>query len=818
MALDLQQKVFRIPSNVAVSTGLRWDFIGADPVDLDLSAVCFTSEGMFLDCVFFNHPFPAGTDEEALRGSGVLVDPQQLPYMFVGGDSRIGGEEENQLPGLALAAKRRAYQLRNSSTDSRKNEAKRMGVVDALFSRLYEETELDGVEDALDEDPHGAAEALGDEDDHRALRRRKRREFCDESVTFVMHKIPAEVAVVFLVVTSYTGADFTTLPGVKLEVVNETANERVGAIDLKRSTGDGTANLACMLCRLPPLTDSPAEPQLWDLRELNVRAFGYTFVDVLPVMLDVLDVERNSRDDALRRLPDYPLSKESFQYAEQPLSDVRFGVGWYGEHDLDAFMVMLDENNDYLDHLHPKQAKLHSIYPHVARHSGDSLNGFGTTGDEEFIDLMTYRMPSEVQTILFGATYVESFGSSAGTLKSIFDVPKLYLRLQNRTAERPNSSEVDRWNIHYEAEEERAWSRGRQREKKGAQGPQGSVYRNYPGGDGKTHPVRMVVLGAMVKKGEVPFHVMYPGGRLDQQQFQQKQVDRHGSSKPEENVPLFEYSPLHEYAPVSTVDSFSSLMPFLYCIAQYRCNAGGGGGGGGTSRRGTHPIYALSAKNNVASRHSAAFPDSLPSLWEDMKASGSILAYYALQLQFVEVRNLRPTLPHRFKCHGEAWVCGGVPSGKRPITPHDSPPFRTPYLIHRDKTRWDERSPASSALFFVRRFDRIRVLVYEYATFGSVELDLMQFDELWRPDPQPATHGFKGAFNGFERWFPLTGGSLTDGEICLRLFRVPEKLALGVRKRVDAEANKKRRQMAQQRAERREDAARERYSPTCQVM
>ncbi|RNF07315.1 hypothetical protein TraAM80_03450 [Trypanosoma rangeli] len=802
MAFDMQQKVFRIPSNIAVSTGLRWDFIGADPVDLDLSAVCFTSEGMFLDCVFFNHPFPADTDEDALRSSGVLVDPQQLPYMFVSGDSRIGGEEENQLPGLALAAKRREYQLRSSSTDSKKNEVQRMGIMDELFSRLYEEAELDEVEEVLGED-------------HRASRRRKRREFCDESVTFVMHKIPSEVSVIFLVVTSYTGADFTTLPGVKLEVVNETTNERVGEIDLKHSTGDGTASLACMLCRLPLLTDNPAEPQLWDLRELNVRTFGYTFVDVLPVMLDVLNVEHNSRGDAVKRLPDYPLTKDDFQHTEQPLSDVRFGVGWYGEHDLDAFMVMLDENNDYLDHLHPKQAKLHSVHPHVARHSGDSLNGFGTTGDEEFIDLMMYRMPSEVHTILFGATYVESFGRSAGALKSIFDVPKLYLRLQNRTAERPNSSEVDRWNIHYEAEEEHAWKKG-QKANKGEEGPRGSICRTYTGPDGKMYPVRMVLLGAMIKKGEVPFYAMYPRGRLDQQQFQQNHADHHGLSEPEENVPLFEYLPLHEYTPVSTVDFFSSLMPFLYGIARYRCNTGGSGTMLGGAM---HPPHAPSVMDEVTSWHFASFPArSSPLLWEEMKASGSILTYYGLQLQFVEVRNLRPALPHRFKCHGEAWVCGGMPSGKRPITPHESPPFRTPYLIHRDKTRWNEKSPATSALFFVRKFDRIRVLVYEYATLGSVELDLLQFDELWRPTPQPTSQGFKGAFNCVEQWFPLTGGSLTDGEIRLRLFRVPDKVVLEVRKRMSAEANKRRRRLVQQRAERREDAARKRYATACHIM
>ncbi|KAF8305284.1 hypothetical protein TcBrA4_0041970 [Trypanosoma cruzi] len=810
MAFDLRQKVFRIPNNIAVSAGLRWDFIGADPVDLDLSAVCFTNEGMFLDCVFFNHPFPTGVNEEELRSSGVLVDPHQLPFMFVSGDSRIGGEEENQLPGLALAAKRRKYQLKNvNNRNNKRDEMNRMGAMDALFSRLYEEAELAMVEEAMDEHRRG-------DDDYRASRRKKRREFCDEFVTFVMHKIPLDVSVIFLVVTSYTGADFTTLPGVKLVVFNETMNEQVGSIDLKRSTGNGTANLACMLCSLPPLTENPAEPKLWDLRELNIRTFGYTFVDVLPVMMDVLGVEQHSRDDAVRLLPDYPLNKESFWHTEQPLSDVRFGVGWNGEHDIDAFMVMLDENNCYLDHLHPKQTRLHSIYPHVARHSGDAINGFGTTGDEEFIDLMTYRMPPEVRTIIFGATYVESFGNSTGTVKSIFDVPKLYLRLQNRTAERPNSFEVDRWNIHYEVEDEierrKMWKKNKEKNKLETHG---FVHRTYVGADGKIYPVHMVVLGVMVKRREVPFHVLYPYGRLDQQRFQQEQAKHHGPKMPEENVPLFEYYPLHDYAPATTVDPFSSLLPYLYCIAQYLCNEGGNNY---IRRRGMNSTHVVGAHNNVVSCDPSFFPASPPSIWEDMEASDAILKFYALQVQFIEVRNLQPTLPNRFKCHGEAWVCGTDPMGKRPMTSYDTLPFCTPYLIHRDNTRWDERSPAASAVFFVRKCDRIRVVIYEYATFGAVEIDLMQFGELWRPDPLPAKNGFKGAFNCLERWFPLTGGTLTDGEVCLRLFRVPEKVALGVRAWVIAAAKKERRRLARQRTERREDATRKSYSAKCSIM
>ncbi|PWU87001.1 hypothetical protein C4B63_104g80 [Trypanosoma cruzi] len=325
----------------------------------------------------------------------------------------------------------------------------------------------------------------------------------------------------------------------------------------------------------------------------------------------------------------------------------------------------------------------------------------------------------------------------------------------------------------------------------------------------------MVVLGVMVKRREVPFHVLYPYGRLDQQRFQQEQAKHHGSKMPEENVPLFEYYPLHDYAPATTVDPFSSLLPYLYCIAQYLCNEGGKNY---IRRRGMNSTHVVGAHNNVVSCDPSFFPASPPSIWEDMEASDAILKFYALQVQFIEVRNLQPTLPNRFKCHGEAWVCGTDPMGKRPMTSYDTLPFCTPYLIHRDNTRWDERSPAASAVFFVRKCDRIRVVIYEYATFGAVEIDLMQFGELWRPDPLPAKNGFKGAFNCLERWFPLTGGTLTDGEVCLRLFRVPEKVALGVRAWVIAAAKKERRRLARQRTERREDATRKSYSAKCSIM
>lgn len=790
MAFDLQQKVFRLPDSIVVSVGLRWDFIGADPVDLDLSAVCFTSEGMLLDCVFFNHPFPAGTDEAALRGSGAVVDPELLPYMFAGGDSRVGGEEENQLPGLALSARRREYQMRNTGASGDKNrELQRMDIRAAIFSRLYEAAELEVVEKALDDEECAPASM-------------KRREFCDESVTFVMHKIPPEVDVIFLVVTSYTGADFTTLPTVKLLVVNESANEQVGVIDLKRSTGNGTANLACMLCRLQIVTPDTLEQQLWDLRELNIRTFGYTFVDMLPAMMDVLGVDEGSRGDAVRLLPDYSLTKGSSHDSNAILSDVRFGVGWDGEHDLDAFLVMLDANNCCVDYLHPKQAKLQSIYPHTARHSGDAINGFGTFGDEEFIDLMTYRMPPEVHTILFGAAYVESFGVSAGSVASIFDVPKLYLRLQNRTAECPNSLEVDRWNIHYEAQKDaklRRENRGFIGNENGVEERQeGLVCRTYIGIDGKEHCVQMVVLGAMVKKEEVPFMELYSDGRLDQQQFLQQREEQDATDAENTRVPLFEYCPLHECIPADKTNSLASAMPCLHGIVKYRC----GGGGAGTADWPGAPLQR-------------SVP---PSLWSDAEVMDTIMTLYAVRVQFLEVRNLRMTLPHRFRCHAEAWVCGGATSTRGEMTPFDTPPFRTPYLIHRDQTTWDEKNPATSAVFLVRRFDRIRVVLYEYAAFGSVDIDLIQIEELWADELRPASGDRRAAPSDARRWFPLQSGALSGGELCLHLSRVSTQSELQARAGAVERTNRAWRRAVRQRQEEKERAVRDQNAPRCSVV
>ncbi|EPY43119.1 hypothetical protein AGDE_00804, partial [Angomonas deanei] len=576
-ATDIRQKVFRVPSGIVFSVGLCWDYIGAEPLDLDLSAVCFTKEGQFLDVVFFNHLFPEGTDEAALR-EDYLVDVGQLPYMFLSGDSNVGGEEENQMPGIALAAKRRAY---NRGKRERRN---LHTAAEDLYNRIYDEEELAGVQKALD-----AAHFEGGEvvmEDNAMVHKPARRELCDEVLTFVMGKIPAEAEVIFISVTSYTGVDFTALGKARLVLYNETSNERVGVLDLKSATSDGTANLSAMFLRVPSESGTGGETY-WDFRELNIRTFGYTFVDTLALMGQVLGVPPNSRLDALSSIPNYSLEKNNQRFTDLPLSDVRFGIGWSGEHDLDAFLVMLDDSNNYVDHIYPKDGKLRSAVAHLAQHSGDSLSATAGQGDEEFIDLLTYRVPKQVKTIVVGATYMESFGESRNKDLTIYDIPFAYMRLQNRTLENPYSFEVDRWNIYEEFHgagvhdvevhrEENAASASKNK-KKGK--------KHFRDADKKQQPVRTVLLGVMLKKGTASFNSMFPDGRRIDQHFKRHESDLPPQVKrnsymeesvpfsmeagPTDEVPLFEFIPIHQHLPVDPTRGFPNVIPMLQAVASY---------------------------------------------------------------------------------------------------------------------------------------------------------------------------------------------------------------------------------------------------------
>lgn len=901
---DVRQKVFRIPGSIVLSVGLSWDFVGAEPVDLDLSAVCFTKEGRFLDVVFFNHLFPEGTDEAALR-EHYRVDPHLLPYMFLSGDSTVGGEEENQLPGLALAARRRQRQLRQragASSTSRGGLATRdyTGAASNIFNRLYEEEQLADVQMAADE-------ALGYEDDDVAdgeaegrSRRHHRhphghRELADEVLTFVMAKIPEEADAIFLTVSSYTGQDFTLLSRARLVLYNESTNERVGMMDLRASTENGTANLAAMLVRVPEdnntgntnngdgfSADGPSGGE-WDLRELNVRTFGYTFVDVLPLVMDVLGVPQAHRLDVLQNLPDYSLSKIKAEMASWTLSDVRFGVGWSGEHDVDAFLVLLDEHHNYVDHLYPKHGKLRSMVRDLACHSGDALCGTRAAGDEEFVDLLTYRVPDNVGSIVIGANWMESFGPARTTCHSIFDVPDLYLRVQNRTMMNPYSMELDRWPVYKEARDP-------------------EVAEHLPttyteAAKKKSCPVRTVVLGALIKTGTQPFDALFPNRRRIDQHFNKHgngaphgggggaSVDGRGQSRGtsvtsragvsefeagrEEEVPLFQLVPIHQYVPVDPREGFSRVIPYLQCMMAYAVTAerdtiaaarrrvavenanrdaaeemrmmDGGAAGDIEESRGTSadPRIVLNRGNNMVgwapatsrgvarSAHAtatveaaqdraaadddaaAALRDRYGRMWREMKHYDNRTDLFAIAVQFLEVVEVHPQMPNRFQCHGEAWVFGQtncVVPVHGSVSVFDNKPFRSPPLVDRKKLVWSDAATtngsSSCGHFLVRKYDRLRVVLFETASVGIADLDLMSIDALWEGEQEPRGGGLSDRFNTVECNVRLDGGpdkgtTVYSGELRLRLSRVPVGAAMKRLQRQADRDNEKREKVAE---------------------
>lgn len=902
---DVRQKVFRIPGSIVLSVGLSWDFVGAEPVDLDLSAVCFTKEGRFLDVVFFNHLFPEGTDEAALRAH-YRVDPGILPYMFLSGDSTVGGEEENQLPGLALAARRRQRQLRQragAGGGAHHGLATRdyTGAASNIFNRLYEEEQLADVQMAADEaiGYEDDGDESGDDADGSSRRRRhprKHRELSDEVLTFVMAKIPREADAIFLTVSSYTGQDFTLLSRARLVLYNESTNERVGIMDLRSSTENGTANLTAMLVRVPEDTngsnnndfsDASGSGGEWDLRELNVRTFGYTFVDVLPLVMDVLGVPENHRLDVLQNLPDYSLSKIKSEMASWTLSDVRFGVGWSGEHDVDAFLVLLDENHNYVDHLYPKHGKLRSMVRDLARHSGDALCGTPSAGDEEFIDLLTYRVPPNVGSIVIGANWMESFGPARHHTKSIFDVPDLYLRLQNRTVMNPYSMELDRWPVFREARDPAV----------AAQLP-----KTYKDAAKRSCPVRTVVLGALVKTGTQPFDALFPNRRRIDQHFQKHGNTNHGGGSNDgrgqsrgtsvtsragvsefeagrdDEVPIFQLVPIHQYVPVDPREGFSRVIPYLQCMMTYAMTAerdtiaaarrrtaaesanrdaaeemrsmeNTADGAAHSASALAEPRFILNRGNNMVgwapttgrnvqrSAHAAAtveaaedraaadgeaaeaLRDRYGRMWREMQHYDNRTDLFAIAVQFLEVVEVHPQMPQRFQCHGEAWVFGQtncVVPVHGDISVFDNKPYRSPPLVDRTKLVWSDAgataktSGGSCGHFLVRKYDRLRVVLFETASVGIADLDLLSIDALWEgEEPHRGGGGsLTDRFNTVECNVRLDGGpdmgtTVYSGEIRLRLSRVPVAAAMKRLQRQADRENEKRERVAE--AHRRSD-------------
>lgn len=507
--MDLQQQIFRIPGESLISLGLEWSFRGKAPADLDLAAVAFDEKQQFVDVVFFNHPFP-GQHAEGQEGN-FWVSHSSLPYMFLTGDSRTGGEEDLRLLTEAerceggrkprieappLYRRHQHHQLAKHSMAHDRLLVDAAHVFDVRDQALHwREQYKTGL---LREIPREAEKVksytqTASHSPHIPL--------SDEAMVFHFANMPPNVATIMICVTSYTGVDFSRLSLVRLTLRDE--KERscplLGSIDLQQSTGKGTANLCACITRVPAAATTASVP-LWDLRELNIRCMGFTFVDLLPAMQKLLGIPPEKQTSLGLSIPNYSLQKPSRGVAntatagrgsygsplvpplafntllQSParalLADLRFSVGWDGEFDLDAFVVFLDKDHHHVAHAQPK-AREGTVPSHVLRdrfacqHSGDCRSGVGHSGDSESIDVLAYALPPEVHTVVFGVRWVRAGASSqlaAGPAsssvpsrrsapKSIVSVPGLYIRVQSRVLDHPYSEELDRWNVYQEVEQ-----------------------------------------------------------------------------------------------------------------------------------------------------------------------------------------------------------------------------------------------------------------------------------------------------------------------------------------------------------------------------
>lgn len=563
LKFDARQNLFRIPSTLQVTMGLQWNFVGAEPVDLDVSAVCFDENGIALEAVFFNN--------------------LQCGYITHSGDNTTG------------------------------------------------------------EDTGGD----------------------DERISLDLAIVPARVQFMIVCVTSYTGADFTLLESAGCRLYNDKTKDVVGEFHLG-VLGRHTATILCVMSRVAPTAEDPNA--YWDLRELNIPCNGFTFFDVMDKMLDILSIpDGDSRMECLNFLPNYSLEKKLDH--ETVLGQMKLGLGWDGENDLDAILIMLSAQNEYYDHVYAKHGKLQSK-DGACLHSGDKLNGYDVAGDDEFVTIDVHKLHPDVHSVFFIIAHFSGVDLSLG------DVPSSYVRVQNKPS--PVDllyREIDRFNV------------------------------SKLGGD-KT----ALILSSITRKG----------------------------------TNVFEYKKLHQLADGR---DWIDVYPLVRCLAGYKDSA---------------------------------------DLSEWIKRKDEALNPFAVEVNFIEARNLAPLEPHHFSCHCEAWVMD-----KKCIGANRA--YRTPIITDRDNVKWaglmevdggteNEQSLGEaqvtiatsaqtqqrrrraniteSAIFLVSQIDRIRVMLFEHALVGLVDLEMAAL----------APQLFTG--ETIDAWMPLQGVDIA-GELRLSIRHVP---------------------------------------------
>ena len=259
----------------------------------------------------------------------------------------------------------------------------------------------------------------------------------DENLTFEMSKVPNDVSFIMVCVTSYTGVDFTVVEKATCRLLNKNTRQVVHEFGLG-VVGNHTASLLCAFSRTQ-VPNGDAMETYWAMREINIPCNGYTFADVLPKMLDLLAVQESDKEASLLGLPDYSLVKDALSSNINP-AQLKMGLGWDDENDLDAALVMLSEDNTYIDHVHAKHGKLRSKDGAVV-HSGDKLNGYDVQGDDEYLTVDLNKVDKRVAKIVF---LVLLFDGSSKTLSS---VPQGYVRMQNKAPNETQYRELDRFDL-----------------------------------------------------------------------------------------------------------------------------------------------------------------------------------------------------------------------------------------------------------------------------------------------------------------------------------------------------------------------------------
>eukprot|EP00759_Apiculatamorpha_spiralis_P053021 PhF_6_TR6086/c0_g1_i1/m.8884 len=336
---------FKIPKELSIAVGLRWEFAGADPIDLDASCVLYNGSGECTEVVFYNN----------LKNKSGSVEHS--------GDNRNGEDE-------------------------------------------------------------------GDD---------------DEVVTVHFNQLPSDIQQMIFCVTSPSGVEFTEVSMAACRLVN-VHNKRVLDEFGIGVFGRHTATILCTVIRRPAVGFSD---EYWELVELNIPAMGKTFVDLLPVMQDLLTPEIKAKfkeqakagghSDA-NALPKYDMQKGEVVDVPLNLSFLKFGVGWDGENDVDAIMLMLDSDGNYLDHISPKNGKTATL-DNAASHSGDKQHGFQSQDDDEAITIDLSKVYSKVSRLFFALALHNGEEASLNT------VPQCYARMCHKATPGGFPKEVIRSDI-----------------------------------------------------------------------------------------------------------------------------------------------------------------------------------------------------------------------------------------------------------------------------------------------------------------------------------------------------------------------------------